>query len=82
MQHPGVVNQGLYYDKKGALWKVNTYGVGAVADSQGKMRMTRYVDFIVDLKTRHSTVAIGDGVRSETIDPAQLTPTILERGSL
>ena len=82
VQHPGVVNQGLYYDKKGALWKVNTYGVGAVADSQGKMRMTRYVDFIVDLKTRHSTVAIGDGVRSETIDPAQLTPSILERGSL
>lgn len=82
VEHPGVIHQALFYDKKGKLWKVDLYGVGVAPDEKGRLRMTRYIDFVIDLKSAHATVAVGDGVRSVAINPDALGPSILERGSL
>lgn len=72
---PGYATLGEFYDRQGALWKVDFWGPRAgYVDSRGrKMPGAGFLDFVIDIKNEHASVAFGWDILRDDLKPEDVT---------
>lgn len=72
---PGYATYGEFYDKQGALWKVDFWGPrGGYVDAKGrKMPAAGYHDFVIDIKSKHASVIFGWDILRSDLRPEDIS---------